>query len=254
MTTTWAVRDALVVARRNLIALFRAPATLVFSTVQPVIFVLMFRYVFGGAIHIPGVRYVDFLMPGIFVQTMTFGSSNTGIALADDLRKGMIERFRSLPMARSAVLAGRASADVVRNVVIIAIMLTVGFAVGFRVHTNALGLLGALAVILLFGFAMSWVMALIGLRTGNPEAAQAAAFPLLSVLVFASSAFVSTETMPGWLRAYAEHQPVTDTVDAARALVLGGPTTGKVLIALAWSAGIVAVFATLAVRRYRRAT
>jgi ABC-2 type transport system permease protein/oleandomycin transport system permease protein len=122
------------------------------------------------------------------------------------------------------------------------------------VHTNALGLLGALAVILLFGFAMSWVMALIGLRTGNPEAAQAAAFPLLSVLVVASSAFVSTETMPGWLRAYAEHQPVTDTVDAARALVLGGPTTGKVLIALAWSAGIVAVFATLAVRRYRRAT
>lgn len=254
MTTTWLVRDALVVARRNLIALFRTPTTLVFSTVQPVIFVLMFRYVFGGAIRIPGVRYVDFLMPGIFVQTMTFGASNTGIALADDLRKGMIERFRSLPMTRSAVLAGRALADVVRNVLIITIMLTVGFAVGFRVHTNVFGLLSAVAVILLFGFAMSWLMALIGLRTGNPEAAQAAAFPLLGIMVFASSVFVSTRTMPGWLRAFADHQPVTDTVDAARALVLGGPTTGKVLAALAWSAGITAVFAVLAVRRYRRTT
>jgi ABC-2 type transport system permease protein len=254
MTPAWAVRDAGVVAQRNLIALFRTPTTLVFSTVQPVIFVLMFRYVFGGAIEIPGVRYVDFLMPGIFVQTMTFGASNTGIALAEDLRKGIIERFRSLPMTRSAVLAGRAVADVVRNVLIVTIMLTVGFAVGFRVHTNVFGLVGAVAVILLFGFAMSWVMALIGLRAGTAEGAQAAAFPLLGVLVFASSAFVSTDTMPGPLRAYADHQPVTDTVDAARALVLGGPTTGKVLIAIAWSAAITTVFATLSVRRYRRTT
>jgi ABC-2 type transport system permease protein len=249
-----AISDAVVVAQRNLIALFRTPTSLVFSTIQPVIFVFMFRYVFGGAIEIPGVRYVDFLMPGVFVQTMTFGASNTGIALADDLRKGIVERFRSLPMARSAVLAGRTLADVVRNVLVVTLMLLVGFAVGFRIHTNVFGLLAAVGVMLLFGFAMSWVMALIGLRTGNPEAAQAASFPLLGILVFASSAFVSTRTMPSWLRAYADHQPVTDTVDAARALVLGGPTAGKVLAALAWSAGIVAVFATLSVRRYRRAT
>ncbi|HEX2040497.1 MAG TPA: ABC transporter permease [Acidimicrobiales bacterium] len=250
----YALSDAVVVAQRNLVALFRTPTSLVFSTIQPVIFVFMFRYVFGGAIDIPGVRYVDFLMPGVFVQTMTFGAANTGIGLADDLRKGIIERFRSLPMARSAVLAGRTLADVVRNVLVVTLMLAVGFAVGFRVHTSVFGLLAAVAVMLLFGFAMSWVMALIGLRTGNPEAAQAASFPLLGILVFASSTFVSTATMPGWLRAYADHQPVTDTVDAARALVLGGPTAGKVLAALAWSLGIVAVFATLSVRRYRRTT
>ena len=251
---TYGIADALVIARRNLIALFRTPTSLVFSTVQPVIFVFMFRYVFGGAIDIPGVRYVDFLMPGVFVQTMTFGATNTGIALAVDLRTGMIERFRSLPMARSAVLAGRTIADLVRNLFVIILMLVVGFAVGFRIHTTVLGLVAAVGVMLLFGFAMSWVMALIGLRTGNPEAAQAASFPLLGVLVFASSSFVSTQTMPGWLRAYADHQPVTDTVDAARALVLGGPTTGKVLAALAWSVAIVAVFAPLSVRRYRRTT
>jgi ABC-2 type transport system permease protein len=235
MRLGWLVGDALAVARRNLIALFRVPTTLVFSTIQPVIFVLMFRYVFGGAIHIPGVRYVDFLMPGIFVQTVTFGSTNTGIGLADDLQKGLIERFRSLPMARSAMLAGRTIADMARNVLVITIMVIVGFLVGFRVHTNAAAFLASVGIMLLFGFAMSWIMALIGLGAGNAEAAQAAAFPIMAVLVFASSAFVSTRTMPGPLRAYANHQPVTATVDAVRALVLGGPTTGKVLAALAWS-------------------
>jgi len=253
VTLAWAVKDALAVGRRNLIALFRVPTTLVFSTVQPVIFVLMFRYVFGGAIHIPGYRYVDFLMAGIFVQTVTFGSVNTGVGLADDLRKGLIERFRSLPMARSAVLAGRTLADVVRNTFVVVLMVIVGFMVGFRVHTNILGFLAAVFVMLLFGFAMSWVMALIGLATGSAEAAQAASFPVMAVLVFASDSFVSTRTMPGPLRAYAEHQPVSATVDAVRVLVNGGATTSKVVAALAWSLGIVAVFAPLAVRRYRRA-
>ena len=249
-----AVSDALAVARRNLIGLFRVPTTLVFSTVQPVIFVVMFRYVFGGAIEeIPGVRYVDFLMAGIFVQTVTFGATNTGIGLAIDLQTGLMERFRSLPMARSAVLAGRALADVVRNLFVIALMVIVGFLVGFRVHTGVVPFLGAIALLLVFGLAMSWVMALIGLRTGNAEAAQAASFPLMAVLVFASSAFVSTATMPGPLRAYADHQPITATVDAVRALVIGGPTAGKVLVALLWAAGITIVFSTLAVRRYRRA-
>jgi ABC-2 type transport system permease protein/oleandomycin transport system permease protein len=249
----WAVQDALAVAHRNLIGLFRVPTTLVFSTIQPVIFVLMFRYVFGGSIDIPGYRYVDYLMAGIFVQTVTFGSINTGIGLAEDLSKGLIERFRSLAMARSAVLAGRTLADAVRNLIVIVLMVSVGFLVGFRVHTNVFAFLAAIGLMLLFGFAMSWVMALIGLSTGNAEAAQAASFPLMALLVFASNAFVSTKRMPGPLRAYAEHQPVTAAVDGVRALLNGGPMAGKVFASLAWSLAIVAVFAPLAVRRYRRA-
>lgn len=248
----WAVADALAVTRRNLIAMTRLPQVLVFSTVQPVIFVLMFRYVFGGAIHITGVRYVDYLMPGIFIQTVTFGSVNTGVGLAEDLQKGLIERFRSLAMARSAVLAGRTIADAVRNLFVIALMVAVGFLVGFHLHTNAAALLLACGVMLLFGFAMSWAMATIGLLTRNAEAAQAASFPFMALLVFASNSFVSTKTMPGPLRAYANHQPVSATVDAVRALVLGGPTASKVLAAVAWCVGIIAVFAPLAVARYRR--
>ena len=251
-TISVAVGDALAIAHRNLLGMVRVPTTVVFSTIQPVIFVLMFRYVFGGAIHIPGVRYVDFLMAGIFVQTVTFGATNTAIGLADDLQKGMIERFRSLPMARSAVLAGRCLADLVRNVFVVALMVAVGFLVGYRVHTGPAEFLAAVGVMLVFGFAMSWIMASIGLGTGNPEAAQAAAFPIMALLVFASNAFVSTATMPGPLRAYADHQPVTATVNAVRSLTIKGPAAGDVLVALAWCLGIVAVFAPLAVRRYRR--
>jgi ABC-2 type transport system permease protein/oleandomycin transport system permease protein len=248
----WTVLDSLAVARRNVIAMVRTPQILVFSTIQPILFVLMFRYVFGGAIHIPGVSYVDYLMAGVFVQTVTFGAVQTGVGLADDLQKGLIERFRSLPMARSAVLAGRTLADTLRNLFVIILMIAVGFAVGFRVHTNAAGLLAAIVVMLVFGFALSWVMAVIGLGTRNAEAAQAAAFPLIALLVFASNAFVSTQTMPRFLRDYANHQPVSATATAIRALVLGGPTLSHVLVALAWSAGIVLVFAPFAVARYRR--
>jgi len=248
----WAVLDALAVARRNIIAMTRTPQILVFSTIQPVLFVLMFRYVFGGAIHIPGVRYVDFLMPGVFCQTVAFGAVQTGVGLADDLQKGLIERFRSLPMARSAVLAGRTLADTLRNLFVIILMVAVGFAVGFRVHTNALEFLVAIALLLWFGFALSWVMALIGLGTRNAEAAQAASFPLMALLVFASDVFVSTRTMPRFLRDYANHQPVSATANAIRALVLGGPTLSHVLVALAWSLGIVTVFAPFAVARYRQ--
>ena len=249
---TAVVSDALAVARRNLIALMRVPTTVVFSTVQPVIFVLMFRYVFGGAIRVPGVSYVNFLMAGIFVQTVTFGAMNTGVGLAMDLQTGLIERFRSLPMARSAVLGGRTLADLVRNLFVIALMVLVGFAVGFRVQTGVVEFAGAIVLLLLFGLAFSWIMAYIGLSTGNAEAAQAASFPLMAVFVFASSAFVSTSTMPSALRVYADHQPVTATVNAVRALVLGGPTAGRVLAALAWIVAITVVFAALSVRRYRR--
>ncbi|HVM66644.1 MAG TPA: ABC transporter permease [Acidimicrobiales bacterium] len=248
----WTVLDSLAVARRNVIAMFRTPQILVFSTIQPILFVLMFRYVFGGAIHIPGVSYVDYLMAGVFVQTVTFGAVQTGVGLADDLQKGLIERFRSLPMARSAVLAGRTLADTLRNLFVIILMIAVGFAVGFRLHTNVGELLAAIVIMLLFGFALSWVMAVIGLGTRNAEAAQAAAFPLLALLVFASNAFVSTQTMPRFLRDYANHQPVSATATAIRSLVLGGPTMSHVLVALAWSAGIVLVFAPFAVARYRK--
>lgn len=250
----WAVSDTLAVAGRNLRAMLRQPQTLVFSTIQPVIFVLMFRYVFGGAIQVPGVSYVDFLMPGIFAQTITFGAVSTGVGLAEDLQKGMIERFRSLPMARSAVIAGRTLADLARNLFVISLMVGVGFLVGFRVHTNPVAFLAALLLLLLFTFALSWIFVLVGLASPSAEAAQALAFPLLAPLVFASGAFVPVGSMPGWLQVWAERQPLSITVDAVRALSLGGPTSAKVVQALVWSLAIVAVFAPLGVRRYRRAT
>jgi len=252
--TSAIIGDALTIAHRNLIALVRTPTTLVFSTVQPIIFVLMFRYVFGGAIAAPGyTHYVDYLMPGIFVQTVTFGSVNTGVGLATDLQTGIIERFRSLPMARSAVLAGRTLADVVRNLFVILLMVAMGFLVGFRIHAGLIPLVGAIVLMLLFGFAMSWIMALVGLSTGNAEAAQAAAFPFMAVLVFASNAFVPPRTMPGPLRAYANHEPVSAVISAVRALTHGGPTAEHVVVALAWTLGITVGFAALAVNRYRRA-
>ncbi|HYZ47022.1 MAG TPA: ABC transporter permease [Actinomycetota bacterium] len=251
---TWGVRDAFAVAGRNLIAYRRIPQLLVFSTIQPVIFVIMFRYVFGGAIDVPGeADYVDFLMPGIFVQTVVFGSLAAAIGLATDLKGGLLERFQSLPMARSAALAGRTLADLVRNVFVVILMTAVGFAVGFRIHTNPLALLAGLGLVLLFGYAFSWIFATVGLTVGDPETAQAASFPVMAPLVFASSAFVPTETMPGWLQTFAEHQPVSVTASAVRALVLGGPTTSYVLQSLIWSLVIVAVFAPLAVTRYRKA-
>jgi ABC-2 type transport system permease protein/oleandomycin transport system permease protein len=229
------------------------PQLVVFATIQPILFVLMFRYVFGGAIEVPGVSYVDYLMPGIWAQTVVFGSMATGVGLAEDLHKGLIERFRSLPMARSAVLSGRTLADLVRNVFVVILMCLVGFAVGFRVQTNALGLLAGLALIVLFGYALAWIFAVVGLSAPNAESAQAAMFPIIGPLVFVSTAFVPLESMPGWLQPFAAHQPVSVTVDAVRALVVGGPTTADVLAAIAWSVGIIAVFAPIAVRRYRRA-
>ena len=248
-----AVRDAAAVAWRNLITYWRVPQLLVFSTIQPVIFVLMFRYVFRGAIKVPGgIPYVDFLMPGIFVQTVVFGALGTAIGLATDLKSGLLERFRTLPMARSAVLAGRTLADLLRNVFVIALMALVGFAVGFRVHTNVVSLIGALLIVLLFSYAMSWLFAIVGLAVGDPETAQAAAFPVLAPLVFASSVFVPVSTMPTWLQGFATHQPVLVTASAVRWLVGVGGSGSDVVQAIAWCLGILVVFAPLAVWRYRR--
>lgn len=248
-----AVQDGVTITWRNLRAMSRVPEVIVFSTIQPVIFVLMFRYVFGGAIQVPGVSYVDFLMPGIFVQTMIFGGMNTVIGLADDMSKGLIERFRSLPMARSAVLSGRTAADLVRNVGVTLLMVVVGMLVGFRIHAGVPAFLGAILLMLLFSFSLSWLFELLALSVSSPEAAQAAAFPPLALLVFASSAFVPVDSMPGWLQVWAENQPVSAVVDAVRALVLGGPTQSLVLKAIAWCVGISLVFAPIAVRAYRRA-
>ena len=249
------VSDAIAMTHRNLLKYVRVPALLIFSTVQPIMFVLLFTYVFGGAIDTPGVEnYIDFLIPGIFVQTVVFGSTQTGVGLADDLSKGMIDRFRSLPMARSAVLAGRTLSDTCRNMFVVLLMTGVGHLVGFRFHAGLLPALGAMGLVVLFGFAFSWISAIIGLIVRDTETAQTAGFIWLFPLVFASSIFVPVATMPGWLQTVAKINPISAAVDASRALSLGGPVAGKVGEALLWIAGITVVFVALSVRKYRRMT
>jgi ABC transporter DrrB family efflux protein len=251
----WAFADMLTITKRNLIAYTRIPEALFFSTVQSIMFVLLFTYVFGGAIHPPsGVPYVNYLMPGIFVQTVAFGSVSTSIGLAEDLQKGLIERFRALPMARSAVLAGRTSADMVRNVIVVIVVTAVGFAVGFRPTTGVLAYLAGLGIILLFAYALSWGFAFVGLSASNSETAQVMSFPLLFPLIFASSAFVPVSLMPSWLQGFATYQPVSVVVSACRALMIGGPTATWVIQSLAWTVGFLVVLTPLAVWRYRTRT
>ena len=253
------VSDSRAIVWRNLLNIRRNPELLVFATVQPVIFVVMFRYVFGGAISgsLPaGQTYINYLMPGVFVQTIVFGALTTGVGLADDLNKGLIDRFRSLPMARSAVLIGRTGADLVRNFFVVLLMCVVGFIVGWTVETSIWGLLGAFLVILGFAYAMSWVFAIVGLSVRDAETAQAVSFPILAVLVFASSAFVPVATMPSWLQGWAEHQPVSVVIDAVRYLTIGpgpGLSASSVWQAVAWIVAIIAVAAPIAVSRYRKA-
>ncbi|HVL81650.1 MAG TPA: ABC transporter permease [Actinomycetota bacterium] len=248
----WSLADIAAVTQRNLIAYLRIPQALFFASVQPIMFVLLFRYVFGGAIRVPGFDYVNFMMPGIFVQTVLFGGIGTAIGLSEDLHKGLIERFRALPMARSAVLAGRTIADLVRNAFVIGLITGVGYLVGFRVQTSVLAYLAGAAVMLLFAYAVSWGFAIVGLSAPNSEVAQTMAFPLIFPLIFISSAFVPLQTLPAPLEVFARHQPVSITIEAARALMLGGPTATNVVKSLAWSTGILLVLVPLAVRRYRR--
>ena len=250
----WVIADALTITKRNLIALTRTPEAMFFSTVQPIMFVLLFRYVFGGVIKVAAFYhgYQNFLMPGVFVQTMAFGSVGTSIGLAEDLQKGLIERFRALPMARSAVLAGRTVADLVRNIFVFALITGVGYAVSFRIHTNFLAFLAAAGLVLLFGFTLSWGFAFIGLSASNSETAQVMSFPILFPLVFASPAFVPTLGMPHWLQAFSNYQPVGRVVEATRALMEGGPTATVTFQAVIWCFGILAALVPLAVWRYRR--
>ncbi len=248
-----AITDTAVVTGRNLRHLIRQPDLLVFSTIQPVLFVLLFVYVFGGAIgrSLPhGIGYVDFLLPGIFVQSVTFGASQTAVGLKEDLTRGVVDRFRSMPMARSAVLAGRTVADLVRNVLIIGLMIAVGYLVGFRFLGGVAGAVGCVAVVA-FGLALSWIFAFVALTVRGAETAQTAGFVVIFPLVFASSVFVPVATFPAWLQTFAKINPVTVTADAARSFALYG-TPASAGAAAAWIGGLLAVFIPLSVWRYRR--
>lgn len=247
----WVVSDVLTMARRNLLALVRIPESLVFAVIQPIMFVLLFRYVFGGAIHTK-FGYVNFLIPGILVQTTIFGALGTTIGLAEDLQHGLIERFRALPMARMAVLGGRTVADLVRNIGVVAIITGVGIGVGFRPHGSLLAYGQGCLLMLLFAYCLSWGFAYVGLAAPNSETAQAMAFPVIFPMTFASSIFVPLSTMPSWLRVFARNQPVSQTADAVRGLMLGAPHGMSTWISLLWAAGALAILAPMATRRYRR--
>ena len=247
------VTDTLVIAERNLVRLPRAPELLVAFTVQPIMFVLLFRYVFGGAIKTPGFSYVDFLMPGIIVQNIAFGGFVTALGLNEDLHKGLIDRFRSLPMARAAVLAGRTLADVVTNGLSATILVTTGLIIGFSFHTSVAAAIGGGALLLLFGYAFSWVFAFLGMLVSTAEAANSVGFIAVFPLTFISSAFVPVRSMPAVLRAFAEVNPFTIVVNAMRSLWLGTPAGNNVWGAVLWALVIIVVFAPLAVARYRRA-
>ncbi len=262
----WALRDAGAMAGRNLRRLTRQPEQIVFNLVSPIMFVLLFRYVFGGAIGgLQWLNYVNYLIPGIAVQTVLFSAGTTGFALADDMQKGFVKRLRSLPMARSAVFGGRVASDTVINAFGLVVLIATGFAVGFR-PASFLGLVLAALLLLLFALAVSLGYALIGLTVRSPEAVNAATFPIIFPLTFASSAFVPVETMPSWLKGFATHQPVSVVINAARSLILGDTATAEqrqlllggsgtgslVLQSLAWTVGIGLLFGVLCTRRYRR--
>ena len=257
----WAVTDTLTISRRNLLVWLRVPAYIVFTVIQPIMFVLMFRYVFGGAISVPGIPggYVSYLMPGIIGQTAAFATFATAIALAQELKKGVIDRLRVMPMARSAVLAGRLVADTGRMAITILIIVGVGYAVGFRFSNGVIPAIGMVLLALVFGLAICLIAAYTGLAIGDEESVQAFGMIWLFPLTFVSSAFVPIASMPGWLQAFAKNQPVTYVINAMRSLAIGNPTGTTPLEpslwqGLAWIAGIFLVFSPLAVRAYRKAS
>jgi ABC transporter DrrB family efflux protein len=247
------VSDTLILAERNLIRLPRRPDLLLAFTVQPIMFVLLFRYVFGGAIQTGGIPYVEYLLPGIVVQTIAFGGFVTALGLNDDVHKGLIDRFRSLPMARPAVLAGRTLADIATNLLSIVVLVLTGVVIGFSFQTGVGQVVAGFGLLLLIGYAFSWVFAFAGLVASTPEAAQSIGFIAIFPLTFISSAFVPVATMPAGLRAFAHVNPFTIMVDAMRSLWLGAPAHNDVWGAVVWALIILAVFAPLAVARYRRA-
>jgi ABC-2 type transport system permease protein/oleandomycin transport system permease protein len=243
------------IVKRNVKRNFRIPQLLVFSSIQPIIFLLLFNYVFGGAVTAGSdTKYINFLLPGILAQTALFGAIQTGVGLAEDLDKGVIDRLRSLPIARYAVLAGRTLADSVRNIFVITLMSAVGFLLGFRFQMGLPHFLLGLALVVVFAYAFSWISAVIGLLLKDSETVQVAGFLWVFPLVFASSVFVPVQTMPSWLQVFARNQPVTQVVNAVRHLTQGGVVDGSryVWVTLLWAFGIILVFAPLAVWRYRK--
>jgi len=253
---SWEIRDALVITKRNLLKYVRVPTLLIFSTVQPIMFVLLFAFVFGGAIPLAGgLDYTDFLMPGIFIQTSLFGSTNTGIGLAEDMNKGLIDRFRSLPMSRSAVLAGRTVSDSARNLFVVTLMTIVGYLIGFNFQNGLLNAAFAIGLVLAFGYAFTWISATIGLAIKDVESVQAASFIWIFPLTFASSAFVPVASMESWLQVFARNNPITHAVNGARYLILGSPwgEMADVWWTVAWTAGLLAIFIPLAIANYRKA-
>ncbi len=251
----WLAANIVAITGRNLRRLVRVPTLIAFATAQPVMFVLLFNYAFGGAIQPPGVqRYIDYALPGIYVLAIAFGASQTGVAIADDLATGMIDRFRALPMARSAVLAGRTAADAIRNLFVVALMTGVAYAIGFRFHAGPAAALAAIGLAIAVGVAFSWIFALLGLVVRDPESAGIGGLLAVIPLIFTSSTFVPIATFPGWLQAFAKINPITITVDALRVLCLGGPTATPMWQATAWIGALLAVTIPAAVWRYRRTT
>ena len=251
----WQGRDTWTVTKRNLRHFVRQPRLLVFSTIQPMMFVVLFSFVFGGIAQVAlpeGVTYIDFLLPGLFVHSAAFRSTQTAVGLAEDLERGVVDRFRSLPMSRAAVLSGRTLADLVRSLAVVGLMIGVGYALGFRFTEGVLAAVGAVLVVSLFSFMMSWLFCTLALWVPGAEAAQTAGFVFIFPLVFGSSIFVPIETMPDWLALFAANSPLTHAADAARALSIGGEALRPVLLSVAWSVGVLAVIIPLAVRRYRR--
>ncbi len=253
----WQLRDTWTVTKRNLRHFVRQPRLLVFSTIQPIMFVVLFSSVFGGVARVAlpeGISYIDFLLPGLFVHSAAFRSTQTAVGLAEDLERGVVDRFRSLPMSRAAVLAGRTFADLMRSVAVIGLMVAVGYLIGFRFTQGVLAAIGAVLIVALFSFFMSWLFCLLALLVPGAEAAQTAGFVLIFPLVFASSIFVPLETMPTWLAAFAANSPLTHAADAARALSIGGEVLRPAAMSVLWCTTLLAVIIPTAVAKYRRIT
>ncbi|HUC89773.1 MAG TPA: ABC transporter permease [Patescibacteria group bacterium] len=250
--------DTAIITKRNLLRYVRLPRLLFFSSIQPVMFLLLFNYVMGGAIgqsvSVPGGKYIDYLLPGILIQMVMFGGVQTGIGLAEDMGKGIIDRFRSLPMSRIAVVAGRTISDSIRNIVVVLIMVATGYLLGFRFHNGLLEAIEMVGIAVLFGFAFSWIFAFIGMMVKDAETAQLASFVFIFPLTFASAVFVPIFTMPSWLQVFARNQPITFLAGSARHFALGVPDNGSTWKILLWIIGILIIFMPLALNRYKRRT
>ncbi|NMM91709.1 ABC transporter [Rhodococcus sp. SRB_17] len=263
MTMQMALEDGLTIAKRNLIKIKRVPDLLVFTTLSPIMFVLLFAYVFGSAISVPGTSYREFLIAGIFTQTVIFGATWTGLGMVEDLQKGIIDRFRSLPMAPSAVLIGRTSSDVLINVISLVVMSLTGLLVGWRIHSSVLEALAGYALLLLFAYALSWVMAVVGLWIRTPEVFNNASFIVIFPLSFIANTFVETTNLPGPLKVIAEWNPVSALTQAVRELFGNTnpamtvpdawPLQNPIVASLLWTGGLLIVFVPFAIRRYQKA-